>query len=157
MLIGHIQNLETDRRSLPNAVRKALDFIRERDCANLAPGRYEIDGDDIFVLVQRYTTRDREACRAETHAKYVDIQYIAAGMERMGHAHRLPALEVEEDCLAARDAVFYKNLPAESEIVLTEGVYAILYPHDVHRPGCKVHEAAEVVKLVVKIHVDALE
>lgn len=156
MIIGHIQNLAQEMYKFPEAIQKALTFIQENDCKELSPGKYEIDGDKIFVLVQHYQTKESKDCRAETHAKYLDIQYIAKGKEYMGYCAVGPNLEVEEDCLVERDAKFYKRIFPESDILLSEGVYAILYPSDVHCPGRLVEEAEDVIKLVVKISIDTL-
>lgn len=157
MIIGHIANLEEELYKLPEAVKKALSFIQEKDCANLQPGKYEIDGEQIFVLVQKYLSKEKMECRAETHAKYIDIQYVAKGEEYMGYCAFSSQLEVEEDCLAERDAKFYKGFFPESDVILSEGMYAVLYPNDVHRPCCMVGKPAEVVKLVFKISVEALK
>lgn len=155
MIIGHIANLEKELYKLPEAIKKALLFIQEKDCANLKPGKYEIDGDQIFVLVQKYMSKEKMECGAETHAKYIDIQYVAKGEEYMGYCALNPQLEVEEDCLAERDAKFYTGLLPESDVILSEGMYAILYPNDVHRPCCMVEKPVEVIKLVAKVSVDA--
>lgn len=157
MIIGHIQNLAREMQALPASVQKALDFIQKNDCARLAPGKYEIDGDKIFALVQQYQTKEPKDCRAETHAKYLDIQYIAKGREYMGYAPLGSALAVEEDCLAERDAVFYKQDYPQSDILLSEGMYAVLYPTDVHCPGRMVEAPEDVVKLVCKISVGTLK
>lgn len=155
MIVGHIDQLDEALFHLPEAVQKAFAFIRSRDCGKLEPGKYEIDGERVFILAQRYRTKDKGECRAETHQKYVDIQYIADGVERMGHTPYRPELEVEEDALAERDARFYRNLPRENEIILSRGTYAILFPNDVHRPCCNAEaDGCEVMKLVVKVRVD---
>lgn len=157
MIIGHIANLEKELYILPEAVKRAFSFMQEKDCANLKPGKYEIDGDQIFVLVQKYLSKEKMECRAETHTKYIDVQYVAKGEEYMGYCALSPQLEVEEDCLAERDAKFYKGLLPESDVFLAEGMYAVLYPSDVHRPCCMVEKPDEVVKLVFKISVNALK
>ena len=157
MIVGHINNVNQELCNFPKAIKKALAFLQENDCANLKPGKYAIDGDDIFAMVQSYVTKDKKDCRAETHAKYLDIQFLAKGQERMGQCAYSPSLEVEEDCLAERDARFYKNLPAENQVILSNGTYAILYPTDVHRPCCAIGKPEDVVKVVIKISVKSLK
>jgi YhcH/YjgK/YiaL family protein len=58
-----------------------------------ALGRHEIDGDDVFALVQRYTTKPIEERVFESHRKYIDIQYVLQGREVMCWAP-LPLLPV---------------------------------------------------------------
>lgn len=154
MILGHVDNVEAEVWALPEPVRRALAFIQSRDWAALADGKYEIDGARLFVTAQRYETKERAFCRAETHASYVDVQYLLEGKELVGYCALSPELEVEEDCIAARDARFYKNLPEEATFVLTPGAYAVFFPTDVHRPCCDAAGTQRVRKLVVKIHVD---
>ncbi|WP_110953656.1 YhcH/YjgK/YiaL family protein [Anaerosinus massiliensis] len=158
MIVGNVNNLDKEICQFPEAIRKALAFLQENDCANLKPGKYVIDAEaDIFALVQEYRTKEKKDCRAETHAEYLDIQFLAKGKEVMGQCAYHPSLEIEEDCLKDRDACFYKNLPAESQIILGAGTYAVLYPTDVHRPGCSAEKPEDVVKFVIKINVKSLK
>lgn len=157
MIMGHLDNLATDLYGYPAALTKALKFLAAQDCARLADGRHNIDGDDVFALVQRYQTRDKVDCRPETHVEYLDIQYVAAGSEEIGVTPLTPDLKVTEDNLAERDVRFYGDVPPETTVVLRPGVYAILYPSDVHRPCCSSGAKAAVTKVVVKIRVAALK
>lgn len=157
MIIGHIQNLSQEMYKFPEPLQKALSFLQENDCAALKPGRYEIDGDGIFAIVQHYQSKPEEECRAETHEKYIDVQYVAQGEEYVGYCALSPVLEVEEDCLAEKDAKFYQKIFPESNILLRKGSYAIVYPCDVHCPGCMVGKPVDVVKVVVKVSVGLIK
>lgn len=157
MFIGHIKNLESEMVKFPEAINKALKFIKENDIVHMEPGKYEIDGEKIFALVQTYKSKPKSECRPETHAKFLDVQYIAKGKEYMGYNAFGPELEVVEDCLADRDVAFYKNVPYETKVVLSEGMYAVLYPNDVHAPGCMIEKAEDVIKVVVKISLDTIK
>jgi YhcH/YjgK/YiaL family protein len=42
------------------------------------------------------------------------------------------------------------------DLILTPGRYVIVFPQDVHRPGCRCGEGDRVKKVVVKIRVDCL-
>jgi len=44
-------------------------------------GRHEIDGDNVFCMVQSYETRPRDGQRFEAHRQYADIQMILDGEE----------------------------------------------------------------------------
>ena len=46
-----------------------------------ADGRYDIEGDRVFALVQSYTTVPASEKKYESHRLYADIQFIAAGAE----------------------------------------------------------------------------
>lgn len=154
MILGHADHIGQEVGALPAPVRRALEFIRSKNWNDLADGTYEIDGARFYVTAQRYETKERSLCRAETHASYVDVQYLLAGKECVGYCPYSPAIEVEEDCLAQRDARFYRDLPDEATFVLTPGAYAVFFPNDVHRPCGAADKPCSVRKLVVKIHVE---
>ena len=50
--------------------KTGLSWLIETDITGWEPGKYEIDGDDVFVFVQRYTTLDQGDCKAEAHEKW---------------------------------------------------------------------------------------
>lgn len=157
MIIGNIDNLDEEFKSYPAAIKKGLAFLQEHDFTKMEPGRYEIDGDDIYALVQSYNTRNLADCRPETHNKYLDIQYMAKGEEYLGWCVLAPNMEITDAYNAERDITFYKKLQPESNVLLSDKIFAVLYPHDVHRPCCKTGESAPVLKVVVKIAVACLD
>ena len=64
--------------------------------------------------------------------------------------------EVLEDRMAEQDLLFFKSVQNEMDLILTQGMYAILFPQDIHRPGCRYREGGRVKKVVVKISKDLL-
>ena len=50
-------------------------------------GKFEIDGDRIYGNVMEYDAVLPEAEKLEAHRKYVDIQAVIAGVERMAWAN----------------------------------------------------------------------
>lgn len=156
MIVGHIYNLEKELYRFPDALKRALAYLKNTDFKALPDGRYALDGDALYAIVSRYRTNPRQMCRAETHARYIDVQYIAQGEELMGYCASSPELEIEEDCSKERDAVFYKDLVPESDIMMSEGMYAIVYPSDVHRPSCQIDKPLDILKVVVKVSVASI-
>lgn len=156
MIAGKISNLAADRKWLPVALVKGLDYIQNTDFSKIEVGKYEVDGTKIYALVQEYETSPKEQKKAETHVKYLDIQYIAAGVEALGFAPLGPEQEIKENLAELKDGIFYSNVKNESEIILKQGEYAIFFPEDVHRPGCLVGTSAPVKKVVLKVAVDLL-
>ena len=55
--------------------------------AGLATGRHTIVGDEVFALVQEYRTKSHSEGFWESHRKYIDVQYMVRGAERMGYAN----------------------------------------------------------------------
>ena len=81
MIADKMENASLYRAVLPGVAR-ALEILQGA-FVHQASGRYEIDGDEMFGIVQRYTTRPLEKCNLETHRKYIDVQYVTSGEEAM--------------------------------------------------------------------------
>lgn len=156
MIFGSIRNLEMDRRVLPAVLVRGLEYLRDTDFHKLEPGRYEIDGTAIFALVQEYLPAPKGEKKPEAHRKYLDIQYVSQGSEIMGYGLENPANEVLEDRLAEKDLLLFKSVQDEMDLILTPGIYTILFPEDIHRPGCRYGNGDRVKKVVVKISKDLL-
>ncbi len=157
MIVGSIDILEDGHVSYPEPVKKALEFLRSHDFTKMEAGKYPIDGEKSFAMLQRYDTRMLDKCRPETHQKFLDIQYIVEGEEFIGWCPFSPELEVSEAYDAQKDVAFYARLVPESNLILTKGGFAVLYPEDVHRPCGAVDGVSQpVTKVVVKIDVNSL-
>ncbi|MDF2874779.1 MAG: tabA [Sporomusa sp.] len=157
MIFGHISTLEKDAPLLPQALVKGLEYLAKTNVAELPAGKHEIEGKDIYVAINEYETQPREARRAEAHVDYLDIQYLISGEELIAYSLLTDDNEVLSDELAAKDAIFYKTVQQETDLVLTEGMYAIFFPWDVHRPNCTLHQTCKVKKAVVKIKMSLLK
>ncbi|QEN09575.1 DUF386 domain-containing protein [Oceanispirochaeta crateris] len=131
--------------------KAAFDFIRNTDLSAIEVGRYEIDGTDVFALVQSYPSKAIEEKVFEAHKNYIDIQYIIEGVEMMGYT--LPEkLTVQTPYNPEKDCEFYDHAEM-TECIVESGTYAIFFPEDPHKPGCTVSgkAASNVKKLVLKI------
>jgi biofilm protein TabA len=139
--------------ALAPGIGAGLRWLRSFDAA-LADGRHEIHGDDVFALVSTYDTGPATEKRFETHRVYLDLQYLAAGRERILHA---PAgdLDVEIPYDEARDIAFYAEPKASSSLLLRRGDLAVFHPADAHKPGCMAGGREQVRKVVVKVRVPA--
>lgn len=132
-------------------IQKALEFIAETDFESQADGRIDIDGDNIYALVQRYTTKDAEEAKWESHQKYIDIHYMEKGFETVGYTN-YEYLDLEVPYDAEKDCMLYDG---EGDFFqLGEGDFAIFFPQDAHMPGIMIDdEGEEVLKIVVKIKI----
>lgn len=154
MIFGHIAQPNPCR--LPAAIEKALDFLRATDFNALEPGVVEIDGKNIYTQIIDLTTREAVVNRPEVHRRYIDIQFLAWGEEKIGIAIDTGNNKVSESLLEQRDIIFYHESEHESFIEMIPGSYAIFFPQDVHRPGCILQTASEIRKIVVKVALTAL-
>lgn len=156
MVVGHIKNINLDKYRFPESVQRGFEYILTHDFTEMAPGRYVIDGDKLYANLDSYVTRVKEECRPEAHRKYIDIQYIVKGQEIIGYSSVLDGLNISEPYDEKRDIIFFEDMHAESGLVMTEGMYAIFYPQDVHRPCCQIEKSEDMLKVVVKVQVDVL-
>lgn len=157
MFFGKLDNLARDKGYFAKPLAQGLDYLAKTDFTKVKAGRYEIEEDSIFALVQDYQTVSKEEKKAETHAKYIDIQYIDQGTEIIGFALANNCNEVEENLLEAKDAVFYKTVKGEMDLIVGRGEYAIFFPNEIHRPGCNFRSGSQVKKVVIKIKAQLLE
>jgi biofilm protein TabA len=118
--------------------------------ADLPDGRYEIAGDEVYALVQSYETVPAKEKRFESHERYLDIQYVAAGTEVI-HCVPTSALERLTSYDAAKDCTLYAETAATTPLLLGPGSFAIFYPHDGHKPGCVNGTPSRIKKVVLKV------
>jgi biofilm protein TabA len=152
MICDRIDNSER-YDCLGAGVSLALGALREGLFKDAPDGRYEIDGDRVYALVQRYTTRPLEQCKFESHRKYIDVQMVVSGEEAMGHApiaKLTPSTAYDE----TKDFSLYQPFDGGTRLRLAGGEFAIFYPSDGHMPCLEAGAPSAVVKIVVKVRVE---
>ena len=148
MLFDKIKNAP-QYYALGERLATSLKYLMQNDFSAKTPGRYEIDGDRIYALVQEYDTRPGSAGKWEAHRKYIDIQYIVEGTELMGYEN-LESMEISDsDYNPEKDAIYPKG--EGSFVKMTAGMFAILWPQDAHMPGQAISEPVKVRKVVIKV------
>ncbi len=150
MVLDRIENAER-YETLHTGFKKAFDFIRNNDLASLETGRYEIDGDSVFALVQSYNTAAVSEKQIEAHRNYIDIQYMISGEEMIGYTGS-QNLTVTVPYSSEKDIEFYSHKNT-TFCYLEPGTFSIFFPEDPHMPCCQVKEGnpVEARKLVLKI------
>lgn len=129
---------------------RALEIIEDLDWETVECGRYDVD-DELYYMVQEYETKYPEQARYEAHEKYVDIQYIVKGVERMEFAET-SKLKVTEKYNPEKDVKFLEEPKVIDASIVEAGDYRIFYPEDAHRPGlCVNNTPAKVKKILAKI------
>ena len=124
-------------------------FLKRPDLLSLAGGRHEIDGDRVFALVNRDPGRGVAGARLEAHRKYIDIQFLVEGRERIGWRPLSTCRQVTDSYDATRDIMFFGDRP-DTWSDLAIGQYMIFFPEDAHAP---LAAEGENVKVVIKVAV----
>lgn len=148
MILDKIENYKL-YAGLGPLISKAFDYINNNDLISLESGRYEIEKDDVFALVQEYDTKNRGDCKLEGHFKFIDVQFIISGAEFIGISTLNNHIQISKS--EERDIAFYEGDPTFFK--LERGMFAIFYPDDLHMPGIKIVQSLNVKKLVVKIRI----
>ncbi len=149
MIIDRIENAP-QYHTVHAAFERAFDYIHQINIDSIAAGRYEIDGGNMYALVQQYNTKLKEQGFWEAHRRYIDLQYVVQGSEGMGYAniHHLRQGEYDE----SKD---FLPLFGEGDLVtLHSGSFVLLLPEDAHMPGMAIGSPASVKKIVIKIAVE---
>ncbi len=129
---------------------EAFAFMKNNDLERMAPGKYPIDGDNVFATITEDPTKDFDETNWESHRNYIDLQYVIAGEEKIGVCPVSKAT-VTKDYDEKKDAANYR---AEGKIYDAKpGTFFLFFPSDAHRPGITPDGNQVDKKLVIKIKV----
>ena len=94
-------------------------------------------------------TEDVADRRPESHEKYLDVQFLVSGRERLGFTKNTGNYKVAEH-IKERDLIFYEAVESRP------GCFCVFFPSDIHRPQVISGEAMNLRKVVVKVSVALL-
>ena len=113
------------------AFEKAFEFLNGK-LDELSNGRHDIDGQNLFAIVNDMILCPEGAGAYEAHKKYIDIQYIMMSSETIAYSS-LDKLTPKNEYDDEGDAQLYTG--EGSLINLDEGHFAVFFPQDGHMPG----------------------
>ena len=149
MIIGNITNKGMYLGTHPR-MKQAFEFVDACFARGTAPGRYEIDGDNLFAMVFRYAPQENENPRYETHDEYIDLQCMLSGSETHWYISRKNTTD-PTPYNTENDITFYPFSGEGSKLSLSAGDFAVYFPQDAHLPGMADGSAEECIRIVVKI------
>jgi len=146
MIVDKIENSKI-YQTISERLDLAFNYLKNNDFSQMEPCKIEVKGEEVYLMVQEYTTKKHEDCRLEGHKKYIDIQYVVSGEELMG----LCTISNQElvESKPEKDVAFYNG--EISTVKLKEGMFAVLFPDDLHMPGMMSNAQQKVKKVVVKV------
>ena len=124
-----------------------IDYVLAHDCAELAPGRHEIDGDNCWLssnVAELAPSHDTY----EHHREYIDLQ-IPIDDGEIIQIQPVEALAWPE---SDAETVFADG-PAGLPLDMAPGAFAVFFPGDAHNCGISKSGQARVRKLVGKARV----
>jgi biofilm protein TabA len=116
--------------------------------AKLAPGKYPIDGENAYASITEMPTRTPDVAKWESHRKYIDLQYVIRGEEKIGVSPiatatiTVPYDDKKDGANYTADGKYYIATPNE---------FYLFFPSEVHKPNIKVDGYDTDKKLVIKI------
>jgi len=135
--------------ALHPAFAQAFAFLATADLDGLPTGRNAIDGDAMFVMLDRQEGRGREGARLEAHRRYIDIQYTVRGDEEIGWTPLSSCGAPDGGFDEKKDIGFFRDAPA-AWVRVPRGSFAVFFPEDAHAP---LAGRGLLVKAIVKIAV----
>jgi YhcH/YjgK/YiaL family protein len=136
--------------SLHPGFAQAFRFLSESNLVLHEPGKHELDGQRLFVILSYDPGRGRARAKLEAHRQYIDIQYVVRGTDEMGWAPLSNCAQLETPYDAQRDVAFYADVP-EVWLPVAAGQFVVFWPEDAHAP---LAGEGELIKAVVKIALD---
>lgn len=161
MIIDQLSNVQSSlypnlfSEKAPNAglakrLQAGFEYLLQTDFSELEPSTIEIDGKQVFAMIQKYNSKPVAQGFWESHRKYIDIQYVVDGVEQMGYANLENLTSGGYD--AEKDLIVHEG--SGSFVVLHPGMFALLFPADGHMPQIAVDAPRPIRKVVVKVAVD---
>lgn len=147
MITGNVNHLEL-LPYLPAQLKQVIQHVMANFNADSALGKFDVDGENQFVMIFNDSTSPAEERRQELHGKYLDIQIVLAGQEKMVFSN-LAAPQGRAEWLEGKDIAF---LPLEQQgleeksFIMNAGDFVVFYPGELHKPMCTVGENAPVKK-----------
>lgn len=149
MIYAYLANKSEYYGLLPQLDR-ALDLLTPEFLNSLPPEWKYLDGDNLYAAKFDVETVPFEETFYESHQRYLDIQIMVAGQERIDIAHP-DTLKLSRH---EGDFYGYEGGDADQSLILKPGRILVLFPGDAHRlkipvahPGEKYSRVCMKVKL----------
>jgi YhcH/YjgK/YiaL family protein len=149
MILDIIENVNF-YKGLSPSLDRAFNYIVSTDFTRLETGKHVLNGDDLFALVNEYDTQPDSGLLLEAHRKYIDVQFMVSGRERVGYLplqNQVPVKEYDPE----KDFILFKN--DCSFFDFESGMFAVFFPGDLHMPGVCFDVPGKVRKVVVKVKI----
>lgn len=134
-------------------LKKAINWLLKQDLDTINNGKFIIDGESIFATVSEYETKKDINVKYEFHKKYIDIQLIISGKEII-YETPIDNIDITDTYNITTDIAFgiMKDNKLENKLIMTEGLVAILYPKDAHKPNIEIiNNNSKNRKIVIKV------
>lgn len=129
----------------------AIDYLMQHELSELAHGRNEVDGENVFINRFDYETLPEEETAFEAHEHYADIHLLLSGKEQIGISDIANMEITGRDTV--NDSVDCKGI-VEARVPMSPNEVLIAFPEDAHMVKLQLDEKTAVEKAVVKVLLD---
>lgn len=147
MIMDKVANLAL-YRGLGRHIDTAIDFLLKTDLSALPDGRRDVDGDNVFVLMQSPVFKKEN--KWEAHQRYIDIQIALMPGETILWAP-LDSLNGWTPYDAKGDFTLSEDAAPGTALPMAPETFCLFFPGDAHKPGLGEGSGR---KAVVKVRVD---
>ena len=161
MIITNVNN-EIQNKSLAKDIRFCIEFAKknENKILSLVNVSYDVGYNNIKMNLGKYFTKSENEKFWESHKKYLDVQIMINGTEKVAindiRDMGVKSFDEEKDLtILEGDKAF--------DIIMKTGDVLVFFPNDVHKPELNVSENDDsgnirkiVTKVVFKIEIDKM-
>ena len=143
---------KVSEEEINSRVINAVKYLLQLNVGEEDAGKKVVVNDNFFYSVQSYETKPTNECKLESHRKYIDIQIMVSGKERMDVVD-ISRLDISEEYDEDRDIQLWKIPKRLVRSTLRSGDYIILYPENAHRGAMSINDTEHVLKIVGKVRI----
>lgn len=134
-------------------VDRALEEMKRFTPENYGDGRVDVDGDNVFLLLNNYETHPKSESMAEAHRKYIDVMYMVEGAETIYVKNVDKLKNITSAYTEENEALLADTDEDATAVRLEKGYFVVLFPQDAHSPACDAGGKRSVKKIIGKVKV----
>jgi len=148
MIIDKIENISMYTELIPDAAAGFTAKLMEKTIL----GKHVLS-ENIYANIEMYNTKSLQDGKFESHDRYIDIQILLKGKERIYITGRT-GLTVSVPYNGDKDITFYSDDVDKYNFEVLDGTnFIMIFPHEAHASQIAIDTSEEVLKLVIKIKV----
>ena len=134
-------------------IQFCIEFVKknENKILSLVNGSYDVGYNDIKMNLGKYFTKKENEKFWESHKKYLDVQIMINGTEKVSVGDMrnmdIKSFDAEKDLVILDGEKTF-------DIIMTTGDVLVFFPNDVHKPELNVSEndnSGNIRKIVTKV------
>ena len=118
-------------------IKYCLDFFKNNDMANFAPGDYETDKAYVSLRIDEYETQIAQDRYWQAHKNHIDVYILIHGQERID-VKNIEGLKMYHYDRSGDTMMIEETRPNNINLLTKYGDIVICYPKEAHKTGIHV-------------------